>query len=108
MTALSQASILRREIKFTSRVLTSVIEGKPIALDIKRALVRINNLLNDLVGLKQLRSEEVNSFLESDDFRHSLGFTRAAIEQALSSPVLITRPKTRAYCKNLINHLSKL
>lgn len=108
MTDLHQANTLKREIIFLSRIITSVIGGQPIALDIKRALIRLNSLLDSLVVLKHRKSEEVNSVLESDDIHRSLGCARDAINQALSSPVLMARPKIRAHCKNVVEHLSEI
>lgn len=107
VTLLSRANTLHHEVIFSSHIITAVCQGNPIALDIKRMLVKISSLVEDATFLSQITSEEINAVLESDEFHEALDRIKGAIERALSLPILVARPQIRAECKELIDYLSR-
>ncbi len=108
LACLSRATTLKQEIKFTSQLLIAVIQGRPLALDVKRTLFRISTLVDDLIVLKQCNNEQENTILRADDLHRALARAREAIEQALSLSILVTRPKIRGQCKKLMERLSQV
>lgn len=105
---LARASIIRNEIRLTSYVFTAIIQGNPIANDIKKILLRLNSQVTSLIVLKTTCGKSIDFVWLDEDVRHELVRVQRQIKMALSLPVVKSRPTLIRQCEDLASHFTHI